>query len=308
MKIFRIILLFLIPLFSFSNTSEKEVIIKWEKTRKVKNIFGDFETIMSFQNAVYELDSDNLPVFFERFSLENYNDIVEVSLENMVFENLSDIECFSFSNRNIVTSDIEINISKTIDRRDAFSNIRILPFRKNPEKGIIEKLLSFKLIINIKEGEEDSFNNRLEHTYESVLGSGDWFKIRVNQNGIHKITYNDLLEMGVDITSVDPRNISLFGNGNGMIPERNSVERVDDLIENSIFIYGEDDGSFDSEDYILFYGEQAVQWSFNPFKSKFDHETNLYSDYTYYYLGTNTGTAKRIEEINTSAGSNECRF
>lgn len=301
MRIIRILFLLLIPLLSFGNTSEKDITLKWKKSQKVKNALGDFEYIMSFDGAFYELSFDNLPAFIERFSLNNYNDIIEVSLENKVFAKLTDLENNAISDKDFIFQDISVNILKTIDRKKPFSKITILPFRKNSENGNIEKLLSFKMIINIREGNENNIFKSTEHTYESVLASGEWFKIRVNQNGIHKISYTDLQEMGIDITSVDPRNISLFGNGNGMLDERNSVERMDDLTENSIFISGEDDGSFDPDDYILFYGEQAIQWKYNPFKVKFDHITNLYSDYTYYYFTTDAGTGKRIEEINNSS-------
>ena len=301
MRIFSIIFVLLFPILTFGNTSEKEITLKWEKTQKIKNVFGNLEYIMSFNNAIYELHSENLPLFIERFSLNNYNNIVEVKIINTVFDALTEIENKAIYNKNIISEDIKITILKTIDRRKPFSKVTILPFRKNPETGNIEKLLSFKLIISIKKGEENTQNKLAEHTYESVLASGNWYKIRVNQNGIHKISFEDLQNMGIDITFVDPRNISIFGNGNEMLSERNSVERLDDLTENSIFISGENDGSFDSEDYILFYGEEATQWKYNPFKVKFDHKTNLYSEYTYYYLTTDAESGKRIEEINTSS-------
>ncbi|MCD4774160.1 MAG: type IX secretion system sortase PorU [Bacteroidales bacterium] len=298
MRILKILFILLIPILSFGNTSD--IILKWEKSQKVKNVLGDFEFIMSFEGAYYDFPYENLPVFIERFALKNYTDIVEVSLENKVFVQLTDMENDAISDIDFISHDVSVNIIKTLDRKKPFSKITILPFRINPENGNIEKLLSFKIKIDIKESKENSVLKSTEHTYVSVLASGEWFKIRVNQNGIHKISYNDLLEIGVDISSVDPRNIGIFGNGNAMVSERNSVERIDDLTENSIFISGEEDAIFDPDDYILFYGEEAIKWSYNPFKAIFNHFTNLYSDYTYYYLTTDAGTGKRIEEINTS--------
>ena len=58
------------------------------------------------------------------------------------------------------------------------------------------------------------------------------------------------------ITSVgDPRQLQVFGNGvKGILPQENAVERPIDLIENPIWVRGESDGVFDSDDYLLFYG------------------------------------------------------
>ena len=40
----------------------------------------------------------------------------------------------------------------------------------------------------------------------SVLSTGDWYKIQVEQSGIHKITYEQLVDMGVK----NPANVSVF--------------------------------------------------------------------------------------------------
>jgi hypothetical protein len=129
----------------------------------------------------------------------------------------------------------------------------------------------------------------------SVLSSGNWYKLSTSQYGVYKIGYDDLVSYGIDPSAINPKNIKIYGNGNGMLPEENSEFRYDDLQENAIFVAGEDDGSFDQEDYILFYGEGPTVWSFNNETSLFEHQINYYSDYTYYFLTTNPGEGKRIE-------------
>ncbi len=49
-----------------------------------------------------------------------------------------------------------------------------------------------------------------------------------------------------------PDHIRIFGNGGGMLPEKNSDARRDDLQEIAIAIYDGNDGNFDEGDYILF--------------------------------------------------------
>lgn len=130
---------------------------------------------------------------------------------------------------------------------------------------------------------------------ESVLSAGTWYKIATHQTGVHIITYNDLAEMGIDVSAVTPGNIRIYGNGNGMIPEANSIDRPDDLLENAIQVVGEDDGVFNAEDYILFFGHEPTIWRYNNFNGMFEHQVNLYTDDVYFFLTTDLGPGKRVE-------------
>lgn len=129
----------------------------------------------------------------------------------------------------------------------------------------------------------------------SVLSSGNWYKIAVENTGIHRITYDDLLDYGIDPGQLNPKFIRLYGNGNGMLPEDNDEFRYEDLQENSIFVSGEDDGTFDPGDYVLFYGEVPTEWNLNEISGLFEHEINLYSDFTFYFLNFDLGDGKRIQ-------------
>ncbi|MCF8303983.1 MAG: type IX secretion system sortase PorU, partial [Bacteroidales bacterium] len=133
----------------------------------------------------------------------------------------------------------------------------------------------------------------------SVLASGNWYKIGVTQSGIHKITRDDLSEMGINVNSFDPRNIRIYGNRGGMLPEENDEFRYSDPAEHAIYIKGESDGSFDASDFILFYAEGTSSWSFNSYREYFKHHVHRYSDTNYYYINTGLGPGKRIENQTT---------
>ena len=62
----------------------------------------------------------------------------------------------------------------------------------------------------------------------SVLSTGNWYKLSAYETGIYVITCNDLLNMGFPVSSIDPRNISIYGNGPGELPLLNNVSRPDD--------------------------------------------------------------------------------
>ena len=92
----------------------------------------------------------------------------------------------------------------------------------------------------------------------SVLSTGTWYKLSASETGIYVITYNDLLAYGIPASTIDPRNISLFGNSPGEVPLLNSAPRPNDLQEMAIEVKGESDGVFDVGDTIFFYNHSQM--------------------------------------------------
>ena len=136
-------------------------------------------------------------------------------------------------------------------------------------------------------------------TQNSVLATGTWYKMAVEKEGIYKISYNDLEQMGINVSSIDPRNIRIYGNGNGMLPENNAVPCCDDLIENAIYVSSGNNNTFGASDYILFYGESPVVWSFDTVHNIFTHTINFYSNETCYFLTIGNSPGKRIQLQNS---------
>jgi hypothetical protein len=132
----------------------------------------------------------------------------------------------------------------------------------------------------------------------SVLSTGDWYRITTNQDGIYKLDYDDLNALGVNSSMLQTSSIKLYGNGGGMLPKLNSDFRYSDLTENAIKVYDlNQNGVFDSEDYILFYGTSANVWNFNEETNLFEYETHLFADEVSYFLTIdNQSFGKRVEE------------
>lgn len=131
---------------------------------------------------------------------------------------------------------------------------------------------------------------------ESVLrsGSGDWYKVSVSSDGVYKLDYNFLKSIGIDVDNLDPNDINVYGNGFGRLPELNSDYRPDDLLKNDIYVVGDSDGSFDANDYILFYGKGAHKWE--ELNGQFQRVRNIYSNVSTYYINVNTsGTPARMQ-------------
>jgi len=117
----------------------------------------------------------------------------------------------------------------------------------------------------------------------SVLSKGEWRKIGITESGIYKIDRSYLEILGFNPSSIDPKRLAIFGNGvKGALPQSNGTSRPFDLVQNAIVISGEDDRSFDSQDYLLFFGVGPHKHQWN--EEGFDYELNIYSDTAYYFL------------------------
>lgn len=138
---------------------------------------------------------------------------------------------------------------------------------------------------------------------QSVLRSGKWYRIAVDHDGVYQINADQLRKMGFNPGSIDPRNIRIFGNSGGMLPQRNDLARPDDLTENAIFVSGEDDGKFNSGDYILFYGQGPHKASFDYSRKIYEYEHNLYSEKNFYFVTVADGPGKRITTAANQNGS-----
>jgi len=150
-------------------------------------------------------------------------------------------------------------------------------------------------------------SSRVEASTGSVLASGTWVKFPVTQDGLYKIDYAYLQSNGLNPASIDPLQIRVFGNGGGMLPQKNDAPRYDDLIENAIQVVGAGDGSFDQGDYILFYAKGPHTWAYdtsvvNPDVALFNHSYNLYSEEAYYFLNVSGANGSRVTS-KTSLGS-----
>jgi len=117
------------------------------------------------------------------------------------------------------------------------------------------------------------------YTYNSVLSSGNWVKIRIPESGVYKLTNNSLRSMGFK----DPSKVRLYGYGGAVLPETNLQDLTDDLPEQPLWR---------TDDYVLFYGQGPVSWRRTG--QGYEHEVNTYSDWGYYFL------TDRTDSVNVS--------
>ncbi len=292
----------LIPIFFFLMTpvlaSSYTVsrMISWNTVKLIHEPGFPAVYFLSFDGYIQRDGFDNLPFYVLNFPSENSSDdILSMELIDLVVLPIPDSVSSMMPDRDKLTSEFLLFPDLATYRKISSLMVSILPIRKNPESGIFERLISFTLKIESREGTTvKQLKSVNSHAANSVLAAGTWFKYAVSNSGIQKLSYNDLKKANIDPSGIDPRNIRIYGNGGGMLAESNQAKRIDDLIENSIYVAGEADGKFDPEDYILFYGESPDTWYYSKQDNRFHHKKNVYSDLTYYFLNFDLGRGKRL--------------
>ncbi len=137
----------------------------------------------------------------------------------------------------------------------------------------------------------------------SLLSNGKWYKLSVPVDAVYKIDYNLLKKMGINPDAIDPKKIRLFAAANGMLPQSNAISRISDLKEVALYSPGEGDGKFNSQDYILFFGQGPDSYQLLTNKKIFNYQNNLYSDKNYYFLTLSTTSGSRLTTLQNLPGS-----
>ncbi|MDP4238819.1 MAG: type IX secretion system sortase PorU [Bacteroidota bacterium] len=241
--------------------------------------------VISFEGAQFPSE-DHLPYFNQRMEYDR-NFTCQIELINPVYIVLTNEESALIAGHPIpFKSQVETTMQR--EKGTSYMSISILPFiNKN---GKLLKLLSFDLQIKKVPIAQKVAGTAL-HTYatHSVLAQGRFVKIRVRDSGIYKLTFEELNAMGIN-----PSSVRIFGYGGGVLDQNFMADKIDDLPELAILMAKGADGVFGSGDYILFYAQGSVRWSYDATKKMFTHTANTYSDYGYYFVTSDAGTGKQI--------------
>ena len=162
--------------------------------------------------------------------------------------------------------------------------------------GRFMRINSFKLVVT-RTLDVTSAMSRLNtraaakerYANSSVLDSGRWVRIAVEESGVHKITSAELRKMGFK----NPDKVRLFGYGGRILPEKNIHQLPDDLQEIPLW---RENG------YVLFFANGTIRWEYS--NGRFVHRQNVYSKYSYYFL--NESDAEPLpfpkEQLQATAG------
>lgn len=261
--------------------STEKIFLNWSKDINLTSEGLEGKVMMHFEGAQFDGSPQSFPYFVKRLPNPHPGYQTQVVLINPVFEPLVTTSEVDWSK---VTAQVGVSSQIMFEKKKEYLGVSLLPFIKDAA-GQKQRLVSFELLYEAGPPiNQSSLRTAASNVANSVLSTGTWVKLAVNQTGIYKITAAQLSQYGLDANQVDPSQVRLFGNGGGMLPRLNSQFRHDDLAENAIEVFdGGVLGRFDGNDYILFYGESSTSWSLDA-NGKFVHELHLLSDDTYYFL------------------------
>jgi hypothetical protein len=123
--------------------------------------------------------------------------------------------------------------------------------------------------------------------------SQSYYKFKVYEDGLYRIDYQSLIDSDIPINTFNPQNLQLFARGE----------------EIPIYVKGEQDGVFNSTDYIEFYARRNDGWLDTIFYKGSQNQPNPYysliTDTIHYYLTWNTSNNNlRFQESNAIDFSN----
>jgi hypothetical protein len=263
----------------FAQEKSIDLAIPWLQPQLV--VFeGESYNVPSIEGQSFD---SGKPIFYHTEKLKSSN-------FQVIFKSISTAPALSEEVAYLSKLNIQVDENLTGDYKvtqagdENFAVFYIFPFIN--ENGVVRRIvnLSFDLVSN-----PVSVELNKDFVTSSVLkeGSGIWYKISVKQDGIHKIDKAFLEACGINTEGLDPNHINIYGNGEGKLPELNSIYRTDDLAKNAIYVEGESDGSFDEGDYILFYGWGPHRWYANG-GTLYNQDRNVYSDVSVYFININS--------------------
>ncbi|KUG09261.1 type IX secretion system sortase PorU [Solirubrum puertoriconensis] len=267
---------------------------------------GQGVRVPTFVNAVFET-GQRVPSLHLR--LGGY--ITEVQLQATQYAPFTTQEAAAFGNATIGAVP-QVQLRYGTENRLPVTVASLVPLRRNPQSGQLEKLVSFEYSYRTGSNPAQARTNRTYAT-NSVLRQGEWFKIGVastslGNGNVFKLDKAFLRNLGLPVQSLDPKRLQLYGHGLGMLPQANSAARPDDLEENAIYFAdnGSNNASFDDDEYFLFYSPGPHTWELSG--GRFRHRLNIYTDTAYYFLTVGSNLGKRVAPAPAVTGTSSAEI
>ncbi len=277
--------LLLLFFFVFTNLllAQGFVSLDWKNPSPIYEGFELIKTDMpGFAGAQY-IGKEHLPNYI--YTIEIGRDyasyIYEVKVEYPEFAPLSKKEVVALKKAKVrLPSYPEVRTNINVSAKSGILSASFVPLVH--KDGIYQRIVSFKLAVNKKEKTSlmrvaSSPDPLKKYANNSVLASGKWVKIKVEETGVYKITHTELSKMGF----TNPAKVRLYGYGGRILSQDLTVFKIDDLQE--IPLWRE-------QNYVLFYGYGTIRWERdsilvgNNRYPVYKHIQNYYSTYGCYFL------------------------
>lgn len=289
LKMKKILIFFLVLSFSFSTA--QSITINWDGSKEFTDGEKPVATLPFFTNSGYSASQNSVYFMYS----EPTQGLSKVDIRNVQYENLSASDRGSLD-LNSIPDKLEYlaKVSKGVNGYTL--NVGMVPFVN--ENGQIKKVTSFEIGKSSELLTAIQSQGTFDPATQSVLKSGNWYKIKIKKSGIFKLDKNFFQQNNIP-SNFDPRTLKVYGNGGKMLNENPGDFRYGALQENAIQFVGEEDGSFDSGDFVLFYGQGPHDWNRLEDSSlnTLTHRFNQFSDYAYYFITFGGEQGKRVQDL-----------
>ncbi len=272
-----------------SNSASGQLIserLDWYDLSEVKG--QAIQDSLSFRGASTWESDPKVPVYSRIIKLAPGTTDVKVVLRN---PRVDEIESQASLSGFPLKEEWEVKTTMLFNRGEPSVEVSIIPFSSG-DKASVRRLLAFDLEIQSIRGATKSA--LADFVQSSRLASGSWFRIPIAQDGVYRITYSYLQSLGLEMASLDPDDINIYGNDEGILPFQNSVPRGDDLVLKESLILGGEDGSFDAGDQLIFYARGPHEWNYSALDNEFKHTKHYFSDLAYCFIGIGIDAPARV--------------
>ena len=250
----KISLFFTFLLFTVVVTAQsKQFSIVWEDEKAVATSRSSF-TVPGFETKNFEFDDVLKTIHYStQWKESGFISQNSVFLSNVSYQSINKTLLSNLDTSKIPTNhNPELKISYA--RGIGYATLRLSPIIK--DKNTYKRLTSFTVNYTNNPSLQRATNNtQSQAVTNSVLASGNIYKFYVEKDGVHQLTRSFLQDLGMNVNSIDPRRLKIYGHGGRALPLLVSENEHFDPPQVSIQVIGEEDGSFDNNDSVLFYAE-----------------------------------------------------
>ena len=266
---------------------QKDFVVNWQDSIELRVSDEQSISVHGFQLENFEYDIDQKSaVYAKNIKLQLNNPGFEILDTQYADVNVSQLSGYDL---NAISEDLNFKVVSTSARGVLGAYVEFNPIIK--VNGRYKKITMLRVNFTQNNQRIGGFLSSMAVS-NSEMANGEWYKFYIEKDGVYKMNRSFFSSLGINVNTVNPQNIRLFGNGGRSIPLINSAANEIDVTENAVKFVGETDGVFDSGDYMLFYGLSAKGWS----EDNKSH-INPYADKTYYYINVSSQNGKRIQSM-----------
>lgn len=273
--------------------------LQWSSLKMLNIQDSSYHVVPYFTNCIFDKDGQT-PLYSGKIRIEG-SALTQFSYKftQQYFEPVPENEQSYYALPNSSSDSLQVSFTISTEQKQHFLNFSFVPVRRNKLTGKPERLKYFVLEISqLPTQTFKSFRAEKMLITNSVLNSGEWFKIKVNKSGVYQVYYSDLKDLGLS----NPANVRIYGNGGRMLEEINNGSQTTDLQEIPVQFVNGTDGVFNEGDYFLFYAQGPDTWQWNDKLPAFEHQKHKYTDAITYFI-TSAAGGKQIPLAENPSGA-----